>query len=89
MHELTGLSVANSAIFDDAVKKLPSVGVLHDQIEFPGSFDDLVQLDHVGVPHLLQNLDFPGNPIDVGLVLYFGFLQDLDGNFLPRDGLGS
>lgn len=63
--------------------------MLHNQVKLPRSFDDLIELDDIWVLHLLQNLNFSCDSVDVCLVLYFGFLQYFDSNSLTRDRLNS
>lgn len=49
MKELSGFLFFDALIFNDVVKELPILHILHDKHELFGRFDDLVQLDKVGV----------------------------------------
>lgn len=49
----------------------------------------LVQLDDVRVANYLQNVDFPGDSLNVRLVLDLVLLQDLDGHLLTGDEMGT
>ena len=74
---------------DNIVKQLSCIGMLHYQIEFSLSLDDLIQLYHVWMPHSLQNLYFSRYPVHISLILDFALLQDLDGHSLVSDCLYS
>ena len=87
MEELASQSVLDSLVPHDAVEELSPVCVLHDQIQFPLGLNNLVELNDVGVPDFLEDLDFPRYTVDICLILNFGLLQDLDGDLLARDGL--
>lgn len=69
-------------VLHDVIEQLPAGAVLHDQVELRLGFDNqqlaqayLVQLDHVGVPDLLQNFDFPGDSLNVFFFLYASLLE--------------
>ena len=38
---------------DDVVEELTAVAVLHDHVQLFFGLDDFIELDHVGVSHLL------------------------------------
>jgi len=44
----------------------------------------LVELDDVGVAHLLQNFDLAGDALNVFLVVDLLFLQDFDGHLRDK-----
>lgn len=79
--------VLQLVVLDDEVKQLPLGGIFHDQVELLLCFDDLVELNHVLIPYLLQNLDLSGYPVDIGLVFDLALLQNLDGDKLVRNGV--
>jgi len=68
---------------DYVVKQLSSVSVLHNEEELPVGFDDLIELNDVGVPNYLQNLDLSRHALNVCLVRDLVLLQDFDGHALP------
>ena len=45
----------------------------------------LVKLDHIGVSDFLQDLDLPGNSLNIFVVLYHFFLENFYG-YLKRNG---
>lgn len=63
------------------VEQLSSPTKLHDQEEVLGGLNDLVELDEVGVPHQLQNVDLPRHPLDIGDICDLFLLQHFDGDF--------
>ena len=73
MEEFASLGVRNSLWSHDAVEELTPTCVLHNQVELSLSFNYLIELDHVRVADLFQNFDFSSNPVNIGLVLNFGF----------------
>lgn len=54
-----------------------------------GGFDDLVQLDDVGMPDQLQDVDFPRDTLHICHVNYLLFFQDLDGYLLACWDVGG
>ena len=73
VEEFAGLRVSYTLWFDNTVKELTSVCMLHDQVELSLSLNNLVELYHIWMPYLLQNFDFPSNPVNICLILDFGF----------------
>ena len=59
--------------FDDIVKKFSAFHILHDQKELFRGFDDLIQLDDVGMSDQLQDVYLSGNALNVSYVDYFFF----------------
>lgn len=82
--ELAGLFLLQFGVLDDVVEELSTAGVLHDQVELLGRLDDLVQLDDVRVPDLLENVDLPGDSLDIRRICNTVLLQNLDANLLTR-----
>ena len=83
--ELTGLMLLQPFLFYYQFEELPLRDVLHHQEELLGSLDDLVQLDHVGMPNLLKDVDFPGHSLHVSHVGNATFLQHLYSHPLASD----
>ena len=53
---------------------------------FKGSFVAyLIKLDHIGVSDFLQDLDLPGDSLNIFVVLYHLFLENFYG-YLKRNG---
>lgn len=67
-------------ILHDQIEELASFDKFHDEVEVLLRLDDFVDLDHVGVMQLLEDLDFTANSLDVLLVLDARLLQYLDGH---------
>ena len=67
-------------VLDDEVEKFTAARVLHHEVQVFVGLDDFVQMDHVGVPHLLQNLDLSADALDVLRVLDPRLLEHLDGH---------
>ena len=74
---------------DNVIKQLSCICMLHYQIEFSLSLDDLIQLYHVWMSHPLQDLYFSGYSVYISLILDFTLLQDFDGHSLIGDCLYS
>lgn len=49
----------------------------------------LVELDHVGVSDLLKDVDFSGDPLNVGLILNLVFFEDFDSHKFARYCMGA
>ena len=79
MEELAGLVLFEPFVLDNIVEELAILHVLHDQEQLLGGFDDLVQLDQVGMPDELEDMDLPEHSLSVGDIVYLAFLQDLYG----------
>lgn len=54
---LAGLLLLESLILYNDLKELASLGKFHDQVEVVVCFNDFIELDYVGVMHLLKDLD--------------------------------
>ena len=64
----------------DVVEELSAVTVFHNHVQFFLGLDDFIELDHIRVPDLLQNLDLPRDSLDVLLVVDLVLLEDFDSN---------
>lgn len=71
--------------FDDIIEELTTGSILHYQEKLPRCFDNLVELDYIGMPHNLQNVYFSCDSLHITLVLDLVFLKNFDSNFLPCD----
>ena len=78
--ELASLLLGKSGVPDDIIEQLTAIAVLHDHVQFLFGLNNLVQLNHVRVSHLLQNLDFSSDAFNVFLVVDLVLLQNFDGN---------
>jgi hypothetical protein len=63
--------------------------VLHYKKQFVIRLDNLVQLDHVGVPDLFKDLDFSGDHVDVLLIGDLALLEDFNGDLLLSNHMRS
>lgn len=84
MKEPRSLFLSESLPVDYVFKQFTSPCILHHEIQLSLGFDDLVQLDHMGVPHNLQNVDFACNPLNVTHVSYLVLLEYLHSDFFSR-----
>lgn len=64
---------------DDMVEELPLFHELHDEEQLFGGFDDLVELDDVGVPDQFQDVDLPRDPFHVGHLRNLALFEYFDG----------
>ena len=80
--ELASLLLRQPRMPHNIIKQLAATAVLHDHIEFFFGFNYFVELNDIGVPHLLQNLDLPRNPLNILLIINFVLLEYLDGHLL-------
>lgn len=78
--ELAGLLLGETRVSHDIVEELSTVAVFHDHVQLFLSFNDFIQLDHVRMADLLEDLDFSSDTLDILLVVNLVFLQDLYGN---------
>jgi hypothetical protein len=52
-------------VFDNEVKELTAFNVLHDEVDALICFNDLVEVDHIGVSQYFQYADLSRDPLDV------------------------
>ena len=76
-------------MLDNVIEQLTARSVLHDQVELARCLNDLVELDDVGVPDELQDVDLSGHPLNIGHICDPLLLQDLDRNLLIRQSMGA
>jgi len=69
-------------VLDNQVEELASLDELHDQVQVLLSLDDFVDLDHVGVVQLLENLNLAADALDVLFIFDARLLEHLDGHLL-------
>ena len=79
LEELASLGLLQFLLLDDVVEKLTSADKLHDQEELFRGLDDFKELDDIGVPDKLQNIDFSGDALDIGIAGDLTLLQYFDG----------
>lgn len=78
LEKLACLVFLEPSVRHNVVKELSAARVLHDQVELLGGLDDFIELDNVGVPDQLQNVDFPSHAFYVRHIRDAVLLQDLD-----------
>lgn len=74
MEQLPGLILFDSLIFDNVIEKLSIFHVLHDQEKLLCGFDDLIQLDKIGMPDELEDMNLACDSLDICDLLDFAFL---------------
>ena len=82
MEEFNCHRLFHSVIFNDMVKKLTTTDILHDEVQLFWSLNNFVQLDNIGMPDHLKNMDFSSHSLNVINVLNLVLFQDLDCHFL-------
>lgn len=70
LKHFAGLVLAHFLSLHDVIEELSLLHVLHHQEEMLRGFDDLVQLDNVGVTDEFQDMDFPRHSLHVRHVHY-------------------
>ena len=98
--KLSRLLFGQARVTHDIIEELATICIFHDHEKLFLCFDDLynrqlkgltvggtylVELDDVGVAHLLQNFDLAGDALNVFLVVDLLFLQDFDGNLRDKN----
>ena len=73
---------------DDVIEHLPSVCILHDEVDCRRRVENLKQLNNVSMSVPLEDLDFPRDPSDVGNLDDPALLKDLDGHLFTSDYMG-
>ena len=69
VEELAGLHLGHISVRHDVVEHLAALGVLHHEVDGVWRVENLVELDDVAVPRLLQDLDLAIHAPHVGLLL--------------------
>ena len=94
MEEFTGLLLLDPSshtpvllLLYDVVEQLAIADILHHQEQLLRGFDDLVQLDDVGMPYELENVNLPTHPLHVNYVNDAILLEHLDSYLLAREGV--
>ena len=78
------------AAVHDVIKEFPVLGVFHDDEDPVVGFDDLVELGYRRVADQFEDVQLSRDALNIGYILDFVLLQDLDGHGLagvPVDGL--
>ena len=65
------------------------LGVLHHHEDVFGCFDDFIQLGDGSVPDHLEDVQLAGDSLNIGDILYFILLKDLDGDGLLSGEMGG
>lgn len=84
LKELAGLSLLQFLLLNDVVEKFTSTDELHDQEQLLGCLNNLEELNDVGVPDQLQDVDLSRNSLHVGLTCDFALLKDFNGHLLHQ-----
>ena len=75
-----GHLLLQALVLHNQVEKFAASDVLHDQVQVLLGFDDLVNLNHVRVVQLLQNLDFSADALHVLSVFDPRFFENFHGH---------
>lgn len=78
LEELAGLLLLQFLLLDDVVEEFAPTDELHDQEQLLGRLDDFEELDDVGVPDQLQNVNLSSDSLHVSLPRNLALLQDFD-----------
>jgi len=73
----------------DKVEELAAVGILHDHEELFIRFYDLIELDNVGMAHLLEDFNLARNSLNILLIVYFVLFKDLDSHLFSSEHVGA
>ena len=85
LEELAGLCFLQLLLLHDVVKEFASVDELHDQKQLLWRLDDLEELNDVGVPDQLQDVDLPSHSLYVCLASDLTLFKDFDGHLDNRN----
>lgn len=77
---LAGHLLLEALVLHNEVEQLASADVLHDQVQVLFCFDDLVNLNHIRVVQLLQNLNFSADALHILAVFDPRFFENFDGH---------
>lgn len=78
--KLASLFFRESGVPYDVVEELTPIAVLHDHVELLLCLNDLIELNDVRMPYLLEDLDFSRYALYVLLVVNFVLFQDFNSN---------
>ena len=73
LEEFACLLLLQFLLLHDIVEQLTAADVLHDEKELLGCFDNLKQLDDVGMADQFEDVDFASDSLHVGFFRYFPF----------------
>ena len=66
----------------DVVEELATLGILHDQVQLFGRFNDFIELNNVWMSDHFKDVDFTRYSFDVVNVKDFILLKNFDSNLL-------
>lgn len=81
---LASLGLFEPLLLDNAFKQFSLRYILHNKEELFGRFDDLIELDDIGMPDLFENVYFPGHSLHIGHIHDLALLQHLHRHLLAR-----
>ena len=82
MEESAGFAVLQPALFYYVFEQFPTACILHYQKELLRGLNYLIQLHDIWMPNDFQNVDLSHHSCYIGLVLYFIFFKDFNGDLL-------
>ena len=77
LEEFACLLLLQFLLLYDVVEQLATAHVLHDKKELFGCFDNLEQLDDIGMSDQFEDVNLACDSLYVGFFRYFPFLKDL------------
>ena len=78
LEEFAGFGFLELLLFHDVVEELAPAHELHDQKQLLRRLDDFEQLDDIGMPDELQNVNFASDTLDVSISRDFALFEDFD-----------
>ena len=72
--KLASFGLFESFLFENKLKKFSFWDILHDEKELFGRFNNLIELDDIGVSDLLQDVYLSGDSFNICDVIDFAFL---------------
>ena len=72
--KLASLGLLESFLFENELKKFSFWDILHDEKELFGRFNNLVELDDIGMSDLFEDVYLSGDSFNICDVIDFAFL---------------
>jgi hypothetical protein len=89
LKHFAGFFLSHSLLGHDIIEKLSVFHILHNEKKVFRSFNDLVELDDVGVPDEFEDVDFSRDSFNICNIHYLIFLQDFYGYFFSRGDMDA
>jgi hypothetical protein len=89
VEEPASLFLWHPATCHNVVEQFTTAAILHDQVELPRSFNDLIQLDHMWMPDELEDMNLASDPLHISYIHDAFLLQYLHSNLLTSENVSS